>query len=183
MRVDRGLIAVLAGTTGLVAGCVDRRFVVETNVPGAEVYVNESPIGPSPADTSFEYPGYYDFRAVAPGFEPLKTRENIKARWYDLPGLDFFAEVLWPGRIEDTRRVQLTLVPARQVNTQELLGSAENLRMRGKALPPSSIPDQTPVPASTPRPVVFPPDSPPTTPAPISPTQTPLPPGTGTNLR
>jgi hypothetical protein len=156
----RRLFAVLAGTAGLAAGCVDRRFVVESNVPGAQVYVNDAPIGPSPADTAFEYPGHYDFRAVAPGYEPLTVREYIQPRWYDYPGLDFFAEVLWPWRIEDIRRVQLTMTPARQINTQELLGAAENLRARGQALPPSSVPDPNPGLASTPRPVIIPPDTP-----------------------
>jgi hypothetical protein len=170
---DRRILGLLAGTAGLAAGCVDRRFVVETNVPGAQVYHNDVPIGPSPADTSFEYPGYHEFRAVAPGYEPLAVREYIRPRWYDIPGLDFFAEVIWPVRIEDVRRVQLTLAPAHQVNTQELLGAAENLRARGRALPPSSVPDAPPGPASTPRPVVIPPDGA-TDPSPAPP---------GTNVR
>jgi hypothetical protein len=154
------MLAALAGTAGLAVGCVDRRFVVETNVPGSQVYINDRPIGPSPADDAFEYPGRYEFRAVAPGYEPLATCEYIRPRWYDWPGLDFFAEVVWPGRIEDVRRVNLTLVPSRQVNTVELLGAAENLRARGHALPAPSVPDTGPVPSSTPRPVIVAPDEP-----------------------
>src|SRR5688572_11798855 len=97
-------VAALALTPLGFAGCVDRRFVVDTNVPGAQVFVNENPVGPSPADARWEYAGYYDFRAVAPGFEPLYHREYVRPRWYDYPGLDFLAEVVWPFRIEDVRR-------------------------------------------------------------------------------
>ena len=32
-------------------------------------------------------------------------------KWYDYPGLDFFAEVVWPFRIEDKRLVHLILTP------------------------------------------------------------------------
>lgn len=183
MRFDRRGWVILAASAVLGAGCVDRRFVVETNVPGAQVYVNDHPIGPSPADTAFEYPGRYEFRAIAPGYDPLSVRENVRSRWYDIPGLDFFAEVVWPGRIEDVRRIQLTLTPARQVNTQELLGAAENLRVRAQTLPPPSVPDEAPVPATTPRPVVIPPDTPPPAAGPPLPSLGPPPTGPGTQLR
>ena len=59
------IVAVVAAATG----CLDRRFVVETNAPGAQVFVNGRPIGPSPADTGWEYPGRYEFRVVAPGYD------------------------------------------------------------------------------------------------------------------
>lgn len=137
-------IAVAAATLALFSGCVDRRFVVETNVPGAQVSVDGKPIGPSPADGWYEYPGRYEFKAVAPGYEPLIERVRFRPRWYDYPGLDFFAEVLWPFRIEDVRRVRLDLRPAQPTDSDQLLADAEALRDRGRNLPPQSVPDQDP---------------------------------------
>ena len=140
-----------AGTFGLLTGCVDRRFVVDTNAPGAQISVDGKPIGPSPADAWYVYPGKYEFKAVAPGYQPLTRTVRLKPKWYDYPGLDFFAEVLWPFRIEDVRHVQLELEPARPVQTDQLLENADALRARGLTLPPQSVPeDATPGPAGGP---------------------------------
>jgi hypothetical protein len=140
-----GLLLLFAVATGLAPGCVDRRFTVRTNVPGALVYRDGTPLGPAPVDARYDYPGYYEFRAVAPGYEPLVERVKFRAKWYDYPGLDLIAEVLWPFRIEDVRAVNLTLLPAKPVRTDELIQKADGRRSQGKALPPSSVPDD-PVP-------------------------------------
>jgi hypothetical protein len=149
-----GRLALLL-SVGLLAGCVDRRFVVQTNVPGAQIYVDGNPIGPSPADARRDYAGYYKFTAVAPGYEPLTQMVRFRARWYDYPPLDFFAEVLYPFRIEDVRVVRLNLLPMRPVNQLELISAADALRARAYTLPPSSVPDEpkgtpSPTPASLP---------------------------------
>ena len=139
----RGLI-LAAGAAGLLAGCVDRRFVVETNVPGAQIAVDGVPIGPSPTDGRWEYAGCYEFTAVAPGHEPLVQMVRFAPKWYQYPPFDFVAEVLYPFRIEDVRRVRLRLEPTRPVNQAALVSAADTLRARGATLPPSSIPDDTP---------------------------------------
>jgi hypothetical protein len=125
----------------LLTGCVERRFVVETNVPGAQVYVNSAPVGPSPADARWDYAGNYVFRVVAQGYEPLTRVEHVKARWYDYPPLDFFFETLWPFHVEDVRRFRFDLVPATQIRTDELLDAANNMRAQGQSLPEPKYPD------------------------------------------
>jgi hypothetical protein len=155
-----------AAAAGLAVGCVDRRFVVETNVPGAQVSVDGIPIGAAPADARWEYAGCYEFKAVAPGHEPLTQRVTLEPKWHNYPPLDFFAEVLWPFRIEDVRRVQLTLEPVRPVNQVELLNAAINLRTRGLALPPSTVEDETSTPPRSPQPA--PPVAPPMAPVPTN---------------
>lgn len=140
MRSTRLGLVLAAGAVGLAAGCVDRRFLVETNVPGAQVYVDGKPIGATPADAQWEYAGYRRFTAVAPGYEPLVQDVNFAPMWYEFPPLDFFAEVLWPFRIEDRRLVQLHLEPTRPVNEAALVGAADSLRARGQTLPPTSVP-------------------------------------------
>jgi len=143
------LFALLAGLTG----CVERRFVVETNVPGAQVYVNQNPVGPSPADARWDYPGKYQFRVVAQGYEPLTRVENVKARWYDYPPLDFVVETLWPFHVEDVRRFRFDLQPATQIRTDELLDAANSLRAQGQSLPPPKYPDPQPKVVVPPGPV------------------------------
>jgi len=141
MRDRSGLFLLFAVATGFATGCVDRRFVVRTNVPGAQISRDGTPLGPAPVDARYDYTGTYEFRAVAPGYEPLVSRVKFEPKWYDYPGLDLIAEVLWPARIQDVRTVNLILVPAKPVRTDELIRTADQRRDQGKALPPSSIPD------------------------------------------
>ncbi len=126
------------------AGCVERRFVVQANVPGALVSVNNQPAGPSPADVRWDYTGVYEFRAVAQGYEPLVQRVRIRPKWYEYPGLDFFFEAIWPFHIEDVRRIALELQPSQPVRTDELLDAANELRDRGQNLPPAKYDDPKP---------------------------------------
>src|SRR6516225_5230122 len=104
------MVAVLAGLA--CAGCVERRFVIETNVPNAQVYINDKPIGAAPAHIPFEYYGHYDITIVEPGYEILYQRVNVRPPWYDFPPLDFLSEVVYPCHIHDTRRYYFELYPA-----------------------------------------------------------------------
>lgn len=143
-RLSAILVAVLVAALG--SGCVERRFVVQTNAPGAQVYVNNVPVGPSPADLRWDYTGVYEFRAVAQGYEPVVRRVNIRPKWYEYPGLDFFFEALYPFHIEDVRRVGLELQPSQLVRTDELLDAADRLREQGQTLPAPKYPDAAPRP-------------------------------------
>lgn len=142
-RKFTGVAAVLA-VLAAAGGCVERRFVVQTNAPGAQVYVNNQPAGPSPADVRWDYTGTYEFRAVAQGYEPLVERIKVRPKWYEYPGLDFFFEAVYPFHIEDVRRISLELKPSQTVRTDELLDAAERLREEGKNLPPPKYPDPAP---------------------------------------
>jgi len=122
-------------------GCVDRRFVVTSNVPAAQIYVDGKALGPAPVDSSWIYAGEYTVTALAPGYEPYNERVRLKPKWYQYPPLDILAELLYPGRIEDVRRIEVTMQPKRPISDEELIGNAERLRAEGKALPPSRIPD------------------------------------------
>jgi hypothetical protein len=157
MTTGRLGLVVAAVTVGLSAGCVDRRFVVETNVPGAQIAVDGTPIGPSPADSRWEYAGSYQFIASAPGYQPLAKRVHFKAKWYQYPPFDLIAEAFWPFRIEDVRRVYLELEPLQPVNQAELIAAADQLRARGQTLPPSTVADEGDRPRGTQPAVTQPP--------------------------
>lgn len=151
-------------------GCVDRRFVIESNVPNAQVYIDKRPAGAAPAYSPFEYYGHYEFTVVHPGYETCVKRMNVKAPWYAYPPFDFLTEVLWPFRIEDTRRYYFELEQAKIIQTEELIGRADALRQRGWDLPAperpaaprggSPTPTPAPLPPPTPAPVVVPEPSP-----------------------
>ena len=159
MISGRILVLTVGFCLTLLTGCVDRRFVIETNVPGTQIYVDGKPLGVAPVDSKWDYAGYYQVTALAPGYEPVNERVRLKAKWYEYPPIDLIAEVFWPGRIEDVRRIPIELVPAKPVNEGELLSDAERLRVQGQALPPSRIPDEKPKTpgAVQPTPITFPP--------------------------
>lgn len=171
------------------AGCggVNRRFVVESNVPTAQVYIDNKPVGAAPAHAPFEYYGYYTIRLVHPDHETLTRRVHVVAPWYAYPPFDFFAEVLWPFRVDDVRRYYFELSPIRRPDPGELIQNADALRLRGINLPPSADPPAddpgprvlnppTPLPGPAtplPPPAVAPPATPPPPTAPIVPRLTP----------
>lgn len=133
----RGLL-VAAGLAFLsAAGCgsVNRRFVIESNVPNAQVYINNRSIGAAPAHSPFEYYGYYNIELVHPDFKREVRRVHVRAPWYAYPPFDFLVEVLWPFNVEDVRRYNFELTPAVRTDTGELVNRAEELRTRGWNLP------------------------------------------------
>ena len=159
---------------GALAGCVDRRFVVTTNQPGAQIFIDGKPLGPSPVDSSWQYAGNYEFTALAPGYEPLHQTVRFAPKFYMFPPFDLIAETLYPGRIEDVRRVTLTLLPKQPLTDEQLIAQAGALRAQGKALPPPRFPDRK---ESAPPPPARPLPPPNVTPGPITPESPPLAPG------
>jgi PEGA domain len=120
-----------------LTGCVERRFVIESDPPGALVLVNGQPLGSTPVDGHFVYYGNYTFTLVKDGYETLQVDQCIRSPWYQYPPLDFVSENVYPGKMEDVRRFRYALQPATQVNTQQLLQQAEALRNRGQQIPNS----------------------------------------------
>lgn len=141
-----GRWAVLAAGLLLLAGAgcggVNRRFVIESNVPNAQVYINNREVGAAPAHAPFEYYGYYNIELVHPDYQRETHRVHVRAPWYAYPPFDFFAEVLWPFRVEDVRRYNFELRPAVRTDTAELINNAEELRQRGLNLPAPEHPAQ-----------------------------------------
>jgi hypothetical protein len=132
--------------TGLLTGCVERRFVITTNVPGAIVYDEKGqPMGATPVDREFTYYGKYRFTVVKDGFQTQVIEENVRAPWYEWVGLDFVSENLLPFNIPDVRRFHYTLQPAQMVPAEAILQDGTVLRGRGQAIQPAT-PPAAPVP-------------------------------------
>jgi hypothetical protein len=136
----------IAACAGLLAGCVERRFVVYCDPPGAIVYENGMPLGAAPADNHFIYYGKYHFTLVRDGYQTLQVDQPISQPWYEYPGLDFISENLVPWTIRDVRRFVYPMIPLQVPNTRELLGQADALRSRGKAIPLPPAADLPPAP-------------------------------------
>src|SRR5260370_6474277 len=83
---------------GMGTGCVERRMIVNSDPPGAEVYVNNLPYGNGKADVPFLYNGVYHMMLVQDGYETLQVDQPVPPFWYEWLGVDFFTENLWPGK-------------------------------------------------------------------------------------
>ena len=141
------------------------------------MYIDDQEIGTSPVSTSFVYYGTRKIQVVKDGFETQTVMQRVKAPWYQIPGIDFVAENLYPREIRDERIVEIEMEPQRIVSTQELLSRGEQLRTstrEGYTVPtPPSVESSAPMPNTTPNelPPPFTPsiDSPNVTPAPFFP--------------
>jgi hypothetical protein len=148
-----GTAVVLMGS-----GCVERRFIIESDPAGAIVYFNGQPIGATPVDVPFLYYGTYRFTLIRDGFEATTVDQEVKAPIYAYPPLDFVSENLYPGTIRDVRRFRYQLRPMSAPVQNEIFDAADRLRGRGLAIPVEEklAPEQ---PAPSPLPIV---SSPPT---------------------
>jgi hypothetical protein len=121
-------------TAVAMTGCVERRFVIESTPPGAQVLRDGRPIGFTPCDDFFVYYGTYHFTLVKDGYETLNVFPEIKAPWYEYPPLDFIVENLLPFKIRDVRRLHFQMEPKQAVRTDEVLDRATGLREQGKTI-------------------------------------------------
>lgn len=133
---SRNYIA-LASAYGLVAvsliplaGCVRRTLTIETDPQGAMVFLNDQEVGATPVSTDFTWYGDYDVVLRKDGYETLHTHVKVKTPWYQVPPIDFFADVLWPGRIHDHRFARFTLVPWVAPEQEQVVQRAKELRDR-----------------------------------------------------
>jgi hypothetical protein len=135
MMRNAWLLGVLVGAL-LLAGCVERRYVITTDPPGALVLRSGQPIGASPADDHFTYYGNYHFTLIRDGYETQEVDEYIAPPWYEWPGLDFFSENVVPWWIYDVRHFHYNLLPVQVPRSDEVLNRAQELRSRGQQLGP-----------------------------------------------
>ena len=145
----------------LPAGCVEQRYVVTSDPPGAAVYRNGVLLGAAPVDDHFVYYGKYHFVLVKEGYETLVVDQNISTPWYEYPPLDFVAESLVPCKFRDVRTFTYAMQPLQAPRHDEVLQRGTTLRDRGKAIgdqpvePPANTPPVEP--PTRDRPVIVPP--------------------------
>lgn len=118
--------AVLAALS--LAGCVERRLTINTRPQGALVTLNDEQIGVSPVTVPFRWYGNYGVRITKDGYETLDTARELKAPLHDYPPFDFFAQVLYPGRIVDSYEWTFELQPKEYPTREQVLRNAEALR-------------------------------------------------------
>jgi PEGA domain len=138
MRSHRGQWSVaslaLVAMLGL-SGCVERRYTIRTDPPGAKVIANGEDIGTTPVSKSFTFYGDRTFRIIKEGYETKDIVEKFKAPWYDNYLTEFFTENLNPYTFRDEVEFNYKLEPARAADSNDVLSRAEAVRIEGQAPP------------------------------------------------
>jgi hypothetical protein len=139
MPSRRGRLRVVVFVACLVSmgltGCVERRYTIRTDPPGALVIANGEPIGTTPVSKSFTFYGDRTFRIVKEGYETKDVIEKFRAPWYDNLLTEFFTENLNPYTFRDEVEFNYKLDPAQPADPGSLLNRAEATRIQGQAPP------------------------------------------------
>ncbi len=118
-----------------LVGCVERRYTIRTDPPGALVIVNGEEMPPSPVSVSHTFYGDREIILIADNYQTQRIIQPMPAPWYQWPLIDFVAENLVPFTIRDERVYEYKMVPATSPQPADLLNRAESLRNQGKVPP------------------------------------------------
>ncbi len=118
----------------LLAGCVERRLWVRTNPPGAVVRINGDEVGRAPLSWRFDHYGTVLVEAELAGHRPVQEVFELRTPWYQRPVVDFFADVLWPGKIKDDHELALKLEPERPPTPAEIEAGIAEVREGARRL-------------------------------------------------
>jgi len=133
------MLRVVRATGALVlllflAGCVERRLWVRTDPPGATVRINGDEVGNAPVSWRFDHYGTVLVEAELAGHQPVQQAFLLKTPWYQKPVVDFFADVLWPGKIKDDHELALRLEPERPLTPAEIQAGIDEVREGARKL-------------------------------------------------
>src|SRR5271154_6863077 len=127
-------LLILAGAS-LLSGCVERRYTIRSDPPGATVIVNGEEIGPTPASKSFVYYGEREITLMLDGYETKTVIQPITAPWWDNYVTEFFTENVIPVTMRDEREYKFQLNPAESPTKEVLRDRAESLRNEARTVP------------------------------------------------
>ena len=113
----------------LLFGCVEQTMSIDSDPPGALVYLNDQEVGRTPLKTDFTWYGDYDVQLRLDGYETLKTHHKVIAPAWNWVPFDLIANLL-PFNFRDERQMSFTLRPLDPATDEPagLLSRASELR-------------------------------------------------------
>ncbi|MEO0511542.1 MAG: PEGA domain-containing protein [Planctomycetota bacterium] len=128
------IVVLLVAAVAALPGCLRRKIRITSDPPGAVVFLNQRPIGVTPAEAAFTFYGRYDVRLEAGGHEPLKTARTAHAPPWEWPVIDLAFELV-PFPVEHTVAWHFELEPtpprgsaAIRAREEALLEDADEIR-------------------------------------------------------
>jgi hypothetical protein len=109
-------------------GCVQRRLVVKSQPEGALVTVDNQVVGQTPLSVPFVYYGTRQIRLEREGYQTVNVKERFRPKWYDTFPFSFLSNNFAMREIRDTRVLDFQLEPKANVEENQLLNRANELR-------------------------------------------------------
>jgi hypothetical protein len=120
----------------LLPGCVHRRLTITSDPPGGRVLLDGEEVGETPTSVDFTHYGTREVVIQKDGYDTLKILQPIPPPWYQIPGIDFFADNLLPYQLTNRHEYRYQLTPSPTVAaTQKLRDRANSLRSEAHAGP------------------------------------------------
>jgi len=113
-------------------GCVQRRLVVRSQPEGALVTIDNQIVGQTPVSVPFVYSGTRQIRLEREGYQTVNVKERIRPKWYDTFPISFFSNHFAMREIRDTRVLDFQLEPKTNVEENQLLDRANELRINSQ---------------------------------------------------
>lgn len=132
---SRAVVLALAAAAAAAPGCVERELRIESEPPGADVWIDGRHAGKTPLREPFTFYGNRGLELRHDGCTPVRQTMPVNAPWYQIIPLDFFFEHLWPGTLSDVHEVKITLEPAREEDPLSLIEKAKRWRAEAEKTP------------------------------------------------
>ncbi len=121
-------------------GCVTRNMVINTDPPGAQIFLDDQLVGESPVKMPFTYYGVRKITIEKRDSDGRLTHNrltmmaNLNPPYYQFFPIDLATELIVPVTLKDERTFNFTLEPKefrppKEIRA-ELLKNAEELRQR-----------------------------------------------------
>jgi hypothetical protein len=94
-----------------LGGCVERSLTIDSDPPGAAVFLDGESLGSSPVTVPFTFYGRREVLLRKVGYRNIRRIERVRAPWYQWFPLDLLSEAVWPGTIHDRRSFLYRLEP------------------------------------------------------------------------
>ncbi len=112
-----------------LAGCnnVERTLAVESDPPGALVYLNDQEVGRTPMEKEILWYGTYDVQVRKEGYRTVKATPRVWAPIWQWPPFDLLAE-LSPFLLRDRKELSYEMEPLEPADPAELIARAREMR-------------------------------------------------------
>jgi len=118
------LILLLAACCA-ASGCVRRTLEIQSDPPGATVWINGDNIGTTPAKVPFDSYGHIEVLLRLENHQVRREEVRLRAPWYAVFPIDFVTDVLLPVDFHDRKMFGFKLEPLEETDTDALKARAQ----------------------------------------------------------